>query len=290
MRTGLGSYRNAGRNTAGCAGDNSRDHCCVGSDRAEHVVNFAQESRDCEANAKFEIMADRGQQLARGEWRVAVGGETTTALYEPPSSVTDSGVTVIFAHGAGGNMNDRGVLQTANALRERGIGVVRFNFLYKEKKSSRPDAMPKLKDTFSAVVAKVREELNPATLVLGGRSMGGRASSMLVADGFPCQGLLLLAYPLHPPGKPDQLRDAHLPSIRVPVLCFNGTRDPFCTPALMEEVLKRVTTNWQMEWIEGADHSFHVLKSSGTTDAAVLARMADGVSEWIAGLTTSAGR
>ena len=226
-------------------------------------------------------MPERGQQLARGEWRVAVGDETTTAVYEPPSSGSDSDVTFVFAHGAGGNMNDRGVLSTANALRARGIGVVRFNFLYKEKKSSRPDPMPRLKDTFSAVVAKVREELNPGTLILGGRSMGGRAASMLVADGFPCQGLLLLAYPLHPPGKPDQLRDAHLPAIRVPVLCFNGTRDPFCTPSLMEEVLKKVKTDWEMEWVEGADHSFHVLKSSGTTDAIVLEGMADRCAGWV---------
>jgi len=111
--------------------------------------------------------------------------------------------------------------------------------------------------------------------------MGGRAASMLVADGLPCQGLLLLAYPLHPPGKPEQLRDAHLPAIRVPVLCFNGTRDPFCTRSLMEEVLKRVKTDWEMEWVEGADHSFHVLKSSGTTDAAVLEGMADKCAGWV---------
>ena len=226
-------------------------------------------------------MPERGQQLARGEWRVAVGDETTTVVYEPPSDGPDHDVTFIFAHGAGGNMNDRGVVGTANALRARGIGVVRFNFLYKEKKSSRPDPMPRLKDTFSAVVARVREELNPGTLILGGRSMGGRAASMLVADGLPCQGLLLLAYPLHPPGKPEQLRDAHLPAIRVPVLCFNGTRDPFCTRSLMEEVLKRMRTDWSMEWVEGADHSFHVLKSSGTTDAAVLSEMADRCAAWV---------
>ena len=104
---------------------------------------------------------------------------------------------------------------------------------------------------------------------------------MLAADGFDAAGLLLLAYPLHPPGKPDQLRDAHLPSITMPVLCFNGTRDPFCTPSLMEDVLKRVTTSWEMHWVEGADHSFHVLKSSGKTDAQVLDQMADTMKTWI---------
>ena len=173
------------------------------------------------------------------EWRVAVGGEETSAVFEPATN-GKHGVTFVCAHGAGGNMNDRGIIQTANVLRSRGLDVVRFNFLYKEKKSGRPDPMPRLKECITAVVSRVRDEIKPMTLIIGGRSMGGRAASMLAADGFACDGLLLLAYPLHPPGKPDQLRDAHLPAIKVPVICFNGTRDPFCTPALMEEVLKRV--------------------------------------------------
>ncbi len=226
-------------------------------------------------------MSEREGQLTRGEWRVSVGKEETSAVFERPSGGKDDGLVFVFAHGAGGNMNDRGVLQTANALRARGMGVVRFNFLYKEKKSGRPDPMPRLKETFSAVVARARAELEPGTLIIGGRSMGGRAGSMLAAEGFECDGLLLLAYPLHPPGKPDQLRDAHLPAIKVPVLCFNGTRDPFCTPALMEEVLKRVKTDWEMHWVEGADHSFHVLKSSGKTDGEVLESMADTSADWV---------
>ena len=223
-------------------------------------------------------MATRERQRTGGEWRVRVGTEETSAVYEPSS--TGGEIVLVFAHGAGGNMHDRGVVSTAKALQERGIGTVRFNFLYKEKKSGRPDPMPKLKDTFSAVVEKVRGEVAPDTLIIGGRSMGGRAASMLAADGFDCSALLLLAYPLHPPGKPDQLRDAHLPSINVPVLCFNGTRDPFCSQTLMEEVLKRVKTQWEMHWVEGADHSFHVPKSSGKTDGQVLNEMADQISDW----------
>ena len=112
--------------------------------------------------------------------------------------------------------NDRGLVQTAGAIRKRGIGVVRFNFLYKEKKSGRPDPMPRLKECVTAVVARTRAEVRPKTLIIGGRSMGGRAASMLAAEGFECDGLLPLAYPLHPPGKPDELRDAHLPAIKVP--------------------------------------------------------------------------
>ena len=223
-------------------------------------------------------MATRERQRTGGEWRVRVGSEETSAIFDPGAGKDDK--VFVFAHGAGGNMNDRGVVATARALQERGFGTVRFNFLYKERKSGRPDPMPKLKDTFSAVVARAREELSPRTLIIGGRSMGGRAASMLAADQFDCAGLLLLAYPLHPPGKPDQLRDAHLPSITVPVLCFNGTRDPFCTPALMDEVLKRVKTTWEMVWVDDADHSFHVPKSSGKTDGQVVSEMADRIREW----------
>jgi predicted alpha/beta-hydrolase family hydrolase len=181
-------------------------------------------------------------------------------------------------------MADRGMLSTGLTLRSRGIGVVRFNFLYKEKGSGRPDPMPRLKECVGAVVARTRDELQPKTLIMGGRSMGGRAASMLVADGFSCDGLLLLAYPLHPSGQPEKLRDAHLPSIRVPVLAFSGTRDPLCRRDLMEAALKRVATDWEMRWIEGADHSFHVLKSSGRTDSEVQIEIGNFAEAWIARL------
>ena len=111
-----------------------------------------------------------------------------------------------------------------------------------------------------------------------------RAASMLAADGYACDGLLLLAYPLHPAGQPEKLRDAHLPSIRQPVLCFSGTRDDLCRRDLMEAVLPRLGSNWRMHWLEAADHSFHVLKKSGRTDAEVLAEVGDTTRAWIDGL------
>jgi uncharacterized protein len=220
------------------------------------------------------------------KWTVPVGQETTSAEYDAPAS-GDASTVFVCAHGAGGNMSDRGVLTTSRAIRERGIGIVRFNFLYKEKGSGRPDPMPRLEDTTAAVVARVRSELAPETLIIGGRSMGGRAASMLASRGFDASGLFLLAYPLHPAGKPEQLRDAHLPSIRMPVLCVNGTRDALCTPDLMTRALQPVTAPWQMHWIDGADHSFHVLKSSGRTDAQVMTEIADVGHQWISQLSTS---
>jgi uncharacterized protein len=215
----------------------------------------------------------------RTEWRVRVGADETSAVVDradiPASTV------FVCAHGAGGHMADRGMQQTAETLRARGMDVVRFNFLYKEKRVNRPDPMPRLQDCVAAVVTRVRDELDPRRLIIGGRSMGGRAASMLAANGFACDGLLLLAYPLHPAGKPDQLRHAHLPSIDQPTLCINGTRDALCTRELMERVLQRVGSNWEMHWVGGADHSFHVLKSSGRTDAQVMEEIGDVSERWV---------
>jgi len=228
--------------------------------------------------------------MSAREWKVTVGEHQTTAVYEPGTGESAERPLFVCAHGAGGSMSDRGMLATANAFRAHGIGMVRFNFLYKERGSGRPDPMPLLMETTAAVVARARDELSPGSVVIGGRSMGGRAASMLAADGYAADGLLLLAYPLHPAGQPGKLRDAHLPKIRMPVLAFSGTRDPLCTRELMERALTTVTTSWDMQWIEGADHSFHVLKSSGTNDAAVMDSIAARSADWLARLPKTARR
>ena len=222
--------------------------------------------------------------MTSASWKIPVDGTEVSAEFDACDK-PDAPV-FLFAHGAGGNLNDRGVVKSAQVLREHGLHTVRFNFVYREKKSSRPDPMPKLTACFIAVAEKVRKELDPARLIIGGRSMGGRAGSMLAAEGFECDGLLLLAYPLHPPGRPQQLRSAHLPDIRVPVLCINGTRDEFCTPALMQEVLTTVRPTWQMHWIEGADHSFHVLKSSGRNDNDVMQEIGSVAGNWVRRVVT----
>ena len=221
-------------------------------------------------------------------WRIAVGGEEATAILERATS-GERETVFVCAHGAGGHMADRGMLALAAELRQRGMDVVRFNFLYRERKSARPDPMPRLMETVAAVVSRVREAVSPRTLIIGGRSMGGRAASMLAAEGLACDGLLLLAYPLHPAGKPQQLRDAHLPKIDLPALCINGTRDDLCRRDLMESVLERVGPRFQMHWLEGADHGFHVLKSSGRTDAEVLGEVGDVSARWVARLSNRRG-
>jgi len=213
------------------------------------------------------------------EWRVPVGAETTTAIFEP-AFASGRGTLFVCAHGAGGHMSDRGMLVLSEQLRLRGIDIVRFNFLYREKKLGRPDPMPILQRCLDAVAGHARETIKPQHLIIGGRSMGGRAASMMAADGYACDGLLLLAYPLHPAGKPEQLRDAHLAKVKVPTLCLNGTRDPLCTRELMERVTNKLESSWTMHWLEGADHSFHVLKSSGRTDSDVLTEVGKAVDAW----------
>jgi predicted alpha/beta-hydrolase family hydrolase len=215
-------------------------------------------------------------------WRVDVSGDSTSAVYEP-ATVAQRGV-FICAHGAGGNMNDRATVATAQAMREIGLGVVRFNFLYREKGRGGPDPMPKLMACYTAVTEHARRELKPTRLIIGGRSMGGRTASMLAADGFEAAGLLLLAYPLHPPGQHEKLRVDHLPSIRMPVLCFNGTRDSFCEPSLMTQALNAAKTRWTMHWIEQADHGFRVPKRMGRTEADVMREIRDATSEWMEGI------
>jgi len=214
-------------------------------------------------------------------WEIDVNGEPITALYEPASAApTDT--LYICAHGAGGHMSDKGMLAVTGELLARGLSIVRFNFVYREKKLNRPDPMPQLEDCVAAVAAHARAHLQPQRLLLGGRSMGGRAASMLAAKGYACDGLLLLAYPLHPAGQPEKLRDAHLANIPVPVLCFNGTRDALCQQDLMEKTLEPLSGHWTMHWLQGADHSFHVLKSSGRSDRDVLDEVGAATQAWLA--------
>ena len=162
--------------------------------------------------------------------------------------------------------------QLSSVLTRHGFDVVRFNFDYREKGSRVPDRMPRLQARFSAVLKELAPKMTTGKkLILGGRSMGGRIASMLAAEGFACDGLLLFAYPLHPAGKPERLRDAHLPKIRLPVLCFNGTRDALCQKDLMAKAIDGL--GWDMHWIEGADHSFAMTEAIGELAGRWLARL-----------------
>jgi predicted alpha/beta-hydrolase family hydrolase len=217
--------------------------------------------------------------MASRTWSVRSGVHDVTATLDATGDGDDAPLLVL-AHGAGGNMTDRGMRAVAAELVARGMRVVRFNFPYAEHGGRRPDPMPLLQDCIAAVVARVRADVAAQRVVIGGRSMGGRAASMLAADGYACDGLLLLAYPLHPAGQPEKLRDAHLRRITTPVLCLNGTRDALCRRDLMDTVVGRLAPNWRMHWLDGADHSFRVLKASGRSDADVLEEIGAATAAW----------
>ena len=202
-------------------------------------------------------------------WSIAVDGEKTQAVLERASG--QGHALFVAAHGAGSHRDHRSMLELSQALRAHGFDVVRFNFLYRENGRRVPDPMPKLMACFSSVVAQARSELGSRKLIIGGRSMGGRAASMLAAEGFACDGLLLLAYPLHPAARPDRLRKEHLPRIRTPVLCVNGTRDALCTKELMDAAIAHL--GWDMRWLEGKDHSFRVTGEIGAMAAQWLSRL-----------------
>lgn len=205
------------------------------------------------------------------KWRIAVDGEETTAVLEP-AEVQPAKALFVAAHGAGSHMDHRSMLQLSAVLRERGFDVMRFNFLYREKGGRAPDRMPKLQACMKSVIEKARSHAGSGIkMIIGGRSMGGRVASMLAAEGFSCDGLLLLAYPLHPAGQPERLRDAHLPSIKVPVLCINGTRDSLCQKDKMTRAIDGL--DWQMQWLEGKDHSFAVTGEVGDVAARWLERL-----------------
>lgn len=188
----------------------------------------------------------------------------------------DAQATLVLAHGAGGNMDHPQLAGMAEGLAAKGIEVVRFNFPYREAGRKAPDRQEKLEACYWAVAKEI--SAGAPRLYLGGGSMGGRIASHITADGFPAAGLVFQSYPLHPPGKPDRMRDAHLGRIGVPMLFVWGTRDAFASGELLPRTVATLPTA-TLHRIEGGDHG---LKVRGRTPADVLSEVVDVISRWIA--------
>lgn len=188
--------------------------------------------------------------------RRLAGGQTrpdSESCREPPGRRTPG---LVLFHGAGGDRDHDLFI----ALEERlPFPVDRVNFPYRKKAIAAgrtrrpPDRMPKLVEAVNEAVAESASawDLEPAEIVVGGRSMGGRAASMAVAEGLPAAGVVLLSYPLHPPGKPDRLRVDHLADVRCPVLLVQGRRDPFGTPEEFARQLPSLAGPLTEVWIDG---------------------------------------
>jgi predicted alpha/beta-hydrolase family hydrolase len=189
---------------------------------------------------------------------------------------------VLLAHGAGADMHAAALTVVADALSDVRVPSLRFDFPYRRAGRRAPDRPPVLLAAVRDAAAELarRAKLPPDRLVLGGRSMGGRICSMVVADDsdpLPALGLALLGYPLHPPGKPERLRIEHFPRITVPVLFVSGTRDAFAAPDELEHEAENVRGPVKFSWLETGDHGFKPLKASGLTAGAALAAAAEAV-------------
>ncbi|HEV2768113.1 MAG TPA: alpha/beta family hydrolase [Acidimicrobiales bacterium] len=171
-----------------------------------------------------------------------------TALFSP------SPAAALLAPGAGSGRDHSCLTAIEAALAP--LPVERMDFPYRRRGGTAPDRAPVLLAAVvqTASALATAHALDPAGLVLGGRSMGGRMCSMAVAEGLPAAGLVLVSYPLHPPGRPDRLRTAHLPDIAVPCLFVSGTRDAFATPAELEAATAAIPAPVEHVWVEGGRH------------------------------------
>jgi uncharacterized protein len=190
--------------------------------------------------------------------------------------------TIVFlAHGAGNDMKTDFMTHFATRLSESGLAVCRFNFPYAERGRKTPDREAVLENTYREVVEATLDRARARRLVLGGKSMGGRIASQVVASGVPADALVFLGYPLHPPGKPERMRDAHLKAITIPMLFVEGTRDPFCPLDTLERVRSTLRAPTDVVVVEDGDHSLKTRTSSGRSPVAAWDEAALALTSWI---------
>jgi len=195
----------------------------------------------------------------------------------------DGKTAIILAHGAGQGMHSPFMTYFHTELAGYGFLTVKFNFDYMDEQKKAPDPQPKLQARYRAVVSEVVEEHKPKRVIIGGKSMGGRVASYIAGDMSVVKGLVFLGYPLHPPGKLDQLRDQHLYGLERPMLFISGTKDTFAERRLLEDVVRRTGERATLVWIEGGDHSL----KKGRRDKESLQHAAGHVAQWVDGLQES---
>jgi len=212
------------------------------------------------------------------------------ADFEPAARRMGADRAVLLAHGAGSDRNAVPLVETSRALAAAGVPSLRFDFPYRAAGRRTPDRPPVLLAAVREAAADlaVRTALPPHRLVLGGRSMGGRYCSLAAGDPddpLPALGLLLLGYPLHPAGKPENLRVEHFPRLRLPVLFVSGDRDALAGKADLEHWAGTIPGPVAFHWLAGGDHGFRVPKRfAGGGPAAVMADVAEASAAWVATL------
>lgn len=190
---------------------------------------------------------------------------------------------LMLAHGAGAGQRSPWMVSAACALAALDVDVVTFNFLYTEQRRRIPDRAPALEACYRAAIETVRRELlDGGPLFIGGKSMGGRIATQVAASDpdLPIAGLVLLGYPLHPPGRPDQRRDAHLPAIVRPMLFVQGSRDAFGSDAEIAALLPTLASA-RLSVVSGGDHSFKIARADRSRQAELFQSIARDVVQWM---------
>jgi predicted alpha/beta-hydrolase family hydrolase len=191
--------------------------------------------------------------------RIEIGEGMRTSALAYRAADRSANATLVLAHGAGAGQESAFITGFARGLADRCVDVLTFNFLYTEHRRRVPDRTEKLEACYRAAIATARDHFDRPSVFIGGKSMGGRIATHLAAaadaDALGIAGVVLLGYPLHPPGKPDQLRAAHLSRIHVPMLIVQGERDAFGTPDELRPVLDRLAATVTLHVVEKGDHS-----------------------------------
>jgi len=213
---------------------------------------------------------------------VETSGEVSALLVRPPHAR----LLYVLAHGAGAGMRHTFLESIAQRLAEGGIATLRYQFPYMERRAGPPDPPAVAAATVRAAVTEAARVAPGLPLVAGGKSFGGRMTSTAQAEApLPgVRGLLFLGFPLHPPGRPDDKRAEHLAQVRVPMLFLQGDRDEFADLTLLRPVVKRLGERATLHLIQGGDHSFKVLKSTGRTADQVMNDLAATAFSWATSL------
>ena len=206
--------------------------------------------------------------------------ETVSALLMRPPQPR---ACYVFAHGAGAGMTHASMEAIAAGLAERGIASLRYQFPYMEKGSKRPDPPPLAHAAVRAAVNEAARCCPTLPLIAGGKSFGGRMTSQAQGSvALPdVRGIAFLGFPLHPAGKPSSDRARHLAEVKIPMLFLQGTRDALAELNLLKPVVKALGSRATLHLLEAADHSFHVLKSSGRNDREVMDEALDAFAAWV---------
>jgi len=210
-------------------------------------------------------------------------GDVSAILQRPD----DARALYVFGHGAGAGMRHRFMQAASDALGDHGIATFRYQFPYVEKRIRRIDPQPILLATVRAAVEAAAATAPDLQLLAGGKSMGGRMTSLAsAAEALPgVRGLVFFGFPLHPAGAPAVTRAEHLERVQTPMLFLQGTRDKLGDLDLLRPIIDRLAPRASIHIVEGADHSFEVPKRSGRNLADVLEELAGTVSSWAASLT-----